>query len=311
MNIKKYFTANSVLFSPFPFKKEFAMEAFLLENEEVLSFGEDEYVDFKIITNEVQVENAGASGDGRVDLVGKYTVSKSEEIFAIIELKNTVISESHIQQLERYLEKWTDIKTKSSSRYKDEEGVDIDLSKANKVIGIIAGPDFERDVLLTLIKGRTYKRAADQSEIPIIGLKICRFSDDKSRDVFITVDHFYAEEKIERDYTKYSFGNFTSLSKNKLAFHAISELLTSKTPKEINDSIKIAGFDGIIAKFEDVKDKKTWNTSTDMLIDFDGEKYSTRNQWNIDRVNEFIAILKNSEPALHSKISNATTITKP
>lgn len=53
MKIFKQVTANNIELKPYPFKKELAMEAYLIENEEILSLDNDNFNEVVVLDEEI------------------------------------------------------------------------------------------------------------------------------------------------------------------------------------------------------------------------------------------------------------------
>lgn len=101
MRVHRHVTANEVRLEPFPFKRELSMEAYLVENEEVLSLDDDQYSAVEVVASELRLREGRESKktDGRIDVLATY----SQECIAVVELKLGQLEEQHLQQLEDYL----------------------------------------------------------------------------------------------------------------------------------------------------------------------------------------------------------------
>lgn len=101
MQIFRHFTANDVQLEAFPFKRELSMEAYLVENEGVLSLDSDTFSNVEIIETELALKQGRKSKDtdGRIDILATY----SQEYIAIVEIKLGQLEKSHLIQLEDYL----------------------------------------------------------------------------------------------------------------------------------------------------------------------------------------------------------------
>ena len=83
MNIFKQITANNIALEEYPFRKELAMEAYLIENESILKLDSDNFSDPSIIEAELALNEGRSSGNGRIDILAQYDPST----YAIVELK--------------------------------------------------------------------------------------------------------------------------------------------------------------------------------------------------------------------------------
>ena len=101
MYLHKHISANNVVIDNFPFQREIAMEAYLIENPTVLSMETDGFNDVEILKCEVTLLDGriDKNSDGRIDILAKY----GQEYLAVVELKLGELTETHLTQLESYL----------------------------------------------------------------------------------------------------------------------------------------------------------------------------------------------------------------
>ena len=103
MNIYKHFTANGEQLAAFPFRRELAMQAYLIENPGILGLdiGSFSSSSVEIIDEELSLVGGRKSKetDGRIDILATY----SGEYIGIVELKLGELEEGHLSQLEDYL----------------------------------------------------------------------------------------------------------------------------------------------------------------------------------------------------------------
>lgn len=99
MAIFRQFTANSISMKPNPFWKELAMEAYLLENEDILKLDEQNFSEVEVLDAEIALKSGRKTGDGRIDILTKY----GGEYLGIVEIKLNEINEFSLSQLEDYL----------------------------------------------------------------------------------------------------------------------------------------------------------------------------------------------------------------
>ena len=90
MKIFKQVTANNIELSPYPFKKELAMEAYLIENEEILALDNDNFTEIAVLDEEIALKKGRRDRDGRIDILTSY----GAEYLSIIELKLNQINDS-------------------------------------------------------------------------------------------------------------------------------------------------------------------------------------------------------------------------
>jgi hypothetical protein len=146
MYIHKHISANNVVVDSFPFQREIAMEAYLIENPSVLSMETDGFNEVDILKCEVSLLDGriDRNTDGRIDILAKY----GTDYLAIVELKMGEITETHLKQLESYLieknqilERFPDIWEKSVS------------SENPKWIGIMIGATINPELMLKIRNG--------------------------------------------------------------------------------------------------------------------------------------------------------------
>jgi hypothetical protein len=61
MKIFKQITANNIELKPYPFIKELAMEAYLMENDSILNLDESDFSDATVIDAEISIKGGGSS----------------------------------------------------------------------------------------------------------------------------------------------------------------------------------------------------------------------------------------------------------
>ena len=99
MQLYRHLTANNIQLEEMPFFREISMEAYLIENPDILALDNDELSSLSILDAEVHIpEGRGRKGtDGRIDLLALY----GESTIALIELKMGELAEIHLEQLLR------------------------------------------------------------------------------------------------------------------------------------------------------------------------------------------------------------------
>jgi hypothetical protein len=76
------------------------MEAYLIENEEILALDNDNFTEAAVLDEEIALKKGRRDRDGRIDILTSY----GAEYISIIELKLNQINESTLNQLESYLD---------------------------------------------------------------------------------------------------------------------------------------------------------------------------------------------------------------
>lgn len=92
MELFRQITANNIELKEYPFLKELAMEAYLMENEDILKLDALNFSEVTVVDAEIALREGRkiADSDGRVDLVARY----GTDYVAIIELKLHEINQS-------------------------------------------------------------------------------------------------------------------------------------------------------------------------------------------------------------------------
>lgn len=279
MYLHKHISANNVFIDPFPFQREIAMEAYLIENPSVLSMETDGFSDVEILKCEVTLLDGRAdrNSDGRIDILAKY----GQEYLAVVELKLGELTETHLIQLESYLKERQQILQKFPDIW------DTTVSYQPKWIGVMIGATINPDLMLKIRKGHYY-----DIDIPIAALTINRYK-GKDGNVYVVTDTYFIESVKNNDYTKYIF-NGHKLGKGRLVLAVIKDFV-EKNPTITYSQLK--------AKFPDnLQGRETFTTETvakqkrdkrnftepDELITLIDETIAVSTQWGIMNINPFI-----------------------
>lgn len=251
---------NSVTLEPYPFKMEIVMEAFLVENPSLLSFGSDEIPE--IIDYELPVENGRKKGNGRIDILARY----SEKLYAVIELKKGLLDLAAYKQLREYIS--------NKEQFKDKN-----LEKS-KLCGILIGTQITDEVQKLI------------SENKIIEGNVCaavvinRYKNSKDGQIFITSD-FYGKI-AEKDYSKYSF-NGGEYNKRELIKAVVNDVVLN-SPEISYEELKSVFSDKMLVRavkrIEEIPEKSKKNYFDDVITLKDGIKVAVCNDWgtNFDKV---------------------------
>lgn len=223
MNIVKSLYSNSLRLEAYPFKRELSMEAFLIENEEILVLDDDELSEVEILTDELHIDEGRCdrNTNGRIDILAKY----SESYFAVVELKLGELNASHLKQLESYLEKASEIlcKARTLNLISDQ---DITL----KCIGVLIGSSIDAGLAKILRDGYSYK------DMPVAAITLARFKEPHSGHVYTTTESYF--KFANRDRTQFTFDGRT-LGKGKLVLSVIKAYV-AKNPSVTFDQLKDA-----------------------------------------------------------------------
>ncbi len=95
MQVFRQFTANNITLQSFPFLKELAMEAYLIENESILQLDDSEFSAVEILDAEIALKEGrkSANRDGRIDILARYGV----DYLGIVELKLEELRFEHLE----------------------------------------------------------------------------------------------------------------------------------------------------------------------------------------------------------------------
>lgn len=235
MQLFAHFTANNIKLDEMPFLRELSMEAYLVENPEVLCLDDDDFSQVDIIETELALKEGRKSkhGDGRIDILSLYNNST----LSVIELKLGELTEVHLEQLEDYLKE-----KKRIIEY--VKGINQELNNLDErtdFIGVLVGTGIKNDLAEKLKGGYNV-----YGEIPIVGLTLKRFR-GKDNQIYVLTETYFKNTSRNFDYTKYQFlGNTYGKGKLVLAIitHYVSEhpkVTYSELKREFPDSLHGAG----------------------------------------------------------------------
>jgi hypothetical protein len=279
MYLHKHISANNISIDNFPFQREIAMEAYLIENPNVLSIETDGFTEVEILESEVTLLDGriDKKTDGRIDILAKY----GQEYLAIVELKLGELTELHLMQLESYLKERQQILKKFPNLW------DTTVSQQPKWIGVMIGATISPELMLKIRKGYYF-----ESDIPIAALTINRYK-GKDGNVYVVTDTYFIEKVTGRDYTKYIF-NGQKYGKNRLVLAVIkdyveknSTLTYSQLKSKFPDTLQ--GRETFTTEI-DAKQKKDRRNfiEPDELITLADETIAISTQWGLSNINPFI-----------------------
>ena len=209
MNIYRHFTANEERLSPMPFRRELSLQAYLMENPEILGLDNEIFAssDVEIIEEELSLKGGRKSKetDGRIDLLIMY----SGEFIGVVELKRGQLEQKHLIQLEDYLREKDQILEKHCKELLGDELID-----KPKFVGVLVGTSINMDLAKTISDGYI-----TEEKIPIAALTIQRFRSEIGG-VYVTTDIFFKDKQTTKDRTKYKFAG-KSLTKGRLVLEVL------------------------------------------------------------------------------------------
>ncbi len=186
MHLYRHLTANHVTLKPMPFLREIAMEAYLAENPNILALDEDELTEVSVIEAEVPAPRRRKSqkNDGRIDLLAVYGAST----VGVLELKHGELNESHLEQLEDYLE--------GTERIKNHLRGYLETTKPD-FLGVLVGTSINSELRTKIEMGHKLC-----NRIPVAALTLARYKGDDGN-VYVVADVYF--QNAGRDTAKYRF----------------------------------------------------------------------------------------------------------
>ena len=288
MRVYRHVTANDLRLEPFPFRRELSMEAYLIENEEVLSLDDDQYSSVEVVASELRLREGRQSRqtDGRIDVLATY----SQECIAVVELKLGQLEMLHLQQLEDYLL----TKEKILKSYPDI--FNKELAAAPKWIGVVIGTSIASGLAEKLRQGYVTGKG-----VPIAGLTIQRFRATDGT-VLVTTDTYFNYPNASKDISKYRFdGNV--LGKSRLVLAVLKRHVETHQgltfSKLLNDFPKhCQGSLGVFAALDVANEiytrtgRKRHFVDADEIIQLSDGVIAVCNQWGAGNIKHFLARVK-------------------
>lgn len=288
MEIFRQITANNIELKEYPFLKELAMEAYLIENEDVLKLDAENFAEVTVLDAEIALKQGRktSNSDGRIDILARYGL----DYLAIIELKINEINDQTLNQLEDYLHEKEQILIKHPEFWVENE------SPPNWV-GVLVGSSISPELQRKLQNGY-------QSEygVPIAGMVIRRFRSNRN-EIFVTTDTFFKFNYTSRDFSKFEF-NSGIYNKSRLVNEVIKTytehhpILTYAELKRIFPKY-IQGSLGVFTTKEEAQEifertgHKRYYIKPDELIQLADSTIATCNQWGKGNIENFINHVNN------------------
>ncbi|MEG9862509.1 MAG: hypothetical protein V6Z81_08530 [Parvularculales bacterium] len=262
-----------------PFKRELSMEAYLVENEDVLALDDDDFSDINIIQEELTLKDGRPSKDtdGRIDILITY----SAEYIGVVELKLGELEERHLTQLEDYLSK----KEQILQQYPDI------LDSNLKWIGILVGTSINAQLADKISKG--YKT---DSNALIAALIVERFKGEDGS-IYVTTDTYFKKSTSSRDTTKYTY-NGKSLNKGKLVLAVIKQHVQNKEKisfSELEQDFpqRTQGSKGVFSTLEKaneirLRERRRHFLKPEEIIKLSDSTIAVNRNWDVDNIERFI-----------------------
>ncbi len=284
MKLFKHLTANDIKLSRFDFKRELSMEAYLIENSDILILDDDIFSEVEIIDDELPIKKGRKTTDGRIDLLALY----NENTYGIIELKKDELSDAHLDQLTDYMKEkeqiFEIIKQKNNPETKEEI----------KWIGILVGTSIT-DKLKTKIEAG---HVIDDS-IPVAALVINRYRGEDNQ-IYVLTETFFKNISKKYDRTKYMFlGQI--YGKNRLVLAVIKKFIEDNpniSYSELKNIFpnKIQGSQyGVFTNIDDANSiinktqhKRHFVKSNEVITLKDNTIIAVCTQWGIQKIGKFL-----------------------
>ncbi|MEG2061626.1 MAG: hypothetical protein RRY33_07190 [Alistipes sp.] len=304
-NLFKQLVANNLTLSEAPFPSELSMEAFLMDNPQILKLPDEkenkDYFDCPIVIGcEISLPNSSNNssvGDnsGRLDMLIQY----AEDTFAIAELKNHAVNQNTTQQLCGYLSQKEHIITYLRT---ETDFTEDNITLFGILIGTEIAPEIAdflpaRSITKELTGEEYYSRVEDElRKTPVYAITLSRFRNEQTGDMFVlanTPTHI-----TKKDNTRYIFqGN--KYNKGKLVNAVISAYVQreqakgngitlediNKFPKPQNGQLAVAMDE---AKKINSKGKIRYFVAKYKIQIQPKEYIATSSQWTLDTINRFI-----------------------
>ncbi|WP_066833683.1 hypothetical protein [Rufibacter ruber] len=279
MEVFKQITANNITLKEYPFWKELAMEAYLIENEEILKLDKQNFNDVTILDAEIALRQGRKAGDGRIDILAKY----SGEYLGIVEIKLNEINDLSLRQLEDYLIQKDQILTIDQNYWTE--------SIKPKWVGVLVGSDISNDLREKLSQGYEY------NGIPIAGMTIKRFR-SLTNEIYVISDTYFRFKYLSKDYSKFIFKG-QEYNKGRLV-NAVLKSYVEQNPTitfaELKTKFpdKVQGSFGVFSTKDNAEEIfQRWGHKRHYIkpeeeIKLSDETIATCTQWNPDNIKQFL-----------------------
>jgi hypothetical protein len=281
MKLYTHLTANNIKLQEMPFIRELSMEAYLIENEDVLSLDEENLSDVEIIDSELTIKFGRKSkdSDGRIDLLALY----NQETLGIIELKLGELNQSHLEQLEDYFKSKSEV-FEAHPEYKEIKDL--------KWIGVLVGDNITSDLERKISDGYLI-----EDSIPVAALTIKRYRGNDNN-IYVVTNTYFKNLSRKFDRTQYLF-NGKKYGKGRLVLAVLKhhlivnedysyQKLEKDFPKELQ------GSQGVFAQLDnamEIKDRtghKRHFLAIDDLLEVENVKIAVSTEWGIKNIENFL-----------------------
>lgn len=264
-----------------PFLREIAMEAYLIENPDILALDDDELSTVQIVEAELPVPGGRKSrkGDGRIDLLAIY----GDSTVGIIELKLGEISEEHLQQIDDYLARVDELREAVQAYVENKD---------RKFLGVLVGTAITSGLRAKIEGGYLV-----HGSVPIAALTLSRYRGNDNN-LYVVTDTFFRNVSRVYDRTQYKFDG-SVLVKRRLVLACIKKYvedhpgLKFSALKKVFPS-KLQGSYGCFDTAEnaqrllDEQGYVRFFLKPEELIDLNDQRIAVCNQWGIGNIIGFI-----------------------
>lgn len=284
MQVFRQFTANNITLQPYPFRKELAMEAYLIENESILQLDESDFSDVEILDAEIALKEGRKSvdRDGRIDILARY----GSDYLGIIELKLEELRFEHLQQLEDYLEQSQQILDRFPEYWTEE-------FKKPKWIGVLVGNSVDKGLVDKLRSGYKFK-----DEAPIAVITLNRFRNRQSNEIIVVSDSYFDFSYSSKDRSKFKF-NGVEFLKGPLVNEVVRYYVNLNPDIDFEDLEKafpkhLQGSFGVFTTIENAEQLKIRTNrrrhyiDSQRIIDLASCQIATSTEWNTENIAKFI-----------------------
>lgn len=284
MEIYRQITANNLELKEYPFLKELAMEAYLIENEEILCLDNENFSEVTVLDAEIALKSGRKTSnrDGRIDILAKYGM----DYFEIVELKIKEINDDTLAQLQDYLS------VKEQLLEKNPEFC-AEIETVPQWVGVMVGSSISPELQRKLQDG--YQT---ESGIPIAGMVIRRFR-GQANEIYVITDTYFSYNYTNRDFSKFEFNKLT-YNKSRLV-NKVIKTFVEKNPQTTYAELEqlfpasIQGSNkGVFTSkqnAQEIFDKtghKRYYIKADELLELADETIVTCNQWGIGNIMNFV-----------------------
>jgi hypothetical protein len=284
MEIFRQITANNIELKEYPFLKELAMEAYLMENEDILKLDTDNFADVTVLDAEIALKGGRKTSerDGRIDILAKYGM----DYLAIVELKTHEINEFTLLQLEDYLQERHQLLEKYPDLWEEEVTIP-------NWVGVLVGSSISPELQRKLQDGYITR-----SGIPIAGMVIRRFRSSRN-EIYVITDTFFKYNYTNRDFSTFRF-NGEIFNKSRLVNQVIRTFVEQNPTMTFSElqkifPRKIQGSMGVFDTYENAQaindrtNHKRHYLKPDELIKLFDVVIATSNQWGIGNIGNFVS----------------------